>query len=43
MKRKILEMIETGEPLIQQVMRHHREAEVAGKSSRLLGTTPHVG
>lgn len=35
MKRTILGIIEAGEPLIQQAieaMRHHREAEVAGKS-----------
>ena len=35
MKRTILGMIEAGEPLIQQAieaMRHHREAEAAGKS-----------
>ena len=35
MKRTILEMIEAGEPLLQQAieaMRHHREAEAAGKS-----------
>ena len=35
MKQTILGMIEAGEPLLQQAieaMRHHREAEAAGKS-----------
>ena len=35
MKQAILEIIEAGEQLIQQAIeaiRHHREAEVAGKS-----------